>query len=111
MMPKKTWNGYKTVAELKELASRLGDHNANWVEQVLEWAQRIHNGESWENVCDKKDTANWYRLVVWKNGYARLVGGAVEGQYHGPASDVSLCEYLSYFKVIDTVPLVVLYTK
>ena len=47
MMPKKTWTS-KTVEELKQLACKLGDHNADWVEQALEWAQRICNGESWE---------------------------------------------------------------
>lgn len=46
MMPKKTWT-VKTVAELNRLACKLGDHNADWVEQALEWAQRICNGESW----------------------------------------------------------------
>lgn len=49
MMPKKTWRS-KTVEELKQLACKLGDHNADWVEQALEWAQRICNGESWEAV-------------------------------------------------------------
>lgn len=75
MMPEKTWDS-KTVFELKKMACQLGDHNANWVEQALEWAQRIANGESWEAICDDVDTANWYRLVVWKYGYTRRVGGS-----------------------------------
>lgn len=74
MMPKKTWD-FKTVAELKEMASKLGDHNADWIEQALEWAQRIANGESWKAICNDKDTVRWFRLVVWKNGSARLAGG------------------------------------
>lgn len=108
MMPKKTWSS-KTVAQLKEMASNLGDHNANWVEQALEWAQRIANGESWEAICNDKDTANWYRLVVWKNGYSRLVGGSVDYLIYDPASSVggSYCD--DGDKLYSTVPLVVLY--
>lgn len=111
MMPKKDWTS-KTVAQLKAMACKLGDHNADWVEQALEWAQRIANGESWKTICNDADAANWYRLVVWKNGYARLVGGSVyDFSDFSPASDVSSSDcdgsyYLSY-----TVPLVVLCEK
>ena len=108
MMPKKTWLS-KTVAELKEMACKLGDHNADWVEQALEWAQRIANGESWETICNDKDTANWYRLVVWKNGYTRLIGGSVYDDDSSPASDVFSNNYIGNFNLGSTVPLVVLY--
>lgn len=108
MMPQKTWS-FKTVAQLKEMASNLGDHNANWVEQALEWAQRIANGESWEAICNNKDTANWYRLVVWKNGYARLVGGSVCDNNSKPASDVYNYDYYDDNSLNRTVPLFVLY--
>lgn len=110
MMPKKTWTS-KTVAELKQLACEFGNHNADWVEQALEWAQRICNGESWEAVCNKADTANCYRLVVWKNGYARLVGGLRVDGYGFPASDVDDYVHGSNGRVFYTVPLVVLYEK
>ena len=110
MMPKKTWT-YKTVAELKQLACEFGNHNADWVEQALEWAQRICNGESWEAVCNNADTANWYRLVVWKNGYARLVGGSrCNGNFY-PASDVDFIDCYSSRRICNSVPLVVLYEK
>lgn len=110
MMPKKTWTS-KTVAELKQLACEFGNHNADWVEQSLEWAQRICNGESWEAVCNKADTANCYRLVVWKNGYARLVGGSHNDNNYSPASDISNNDYISFNRLNYTVPLVVLYEK
>lgn len=110
MMPKKTWTS-KTVAELKQLACEFGNHNADWVEQALEWAQRICNGESWEAVCNKPDTANCYRLVVWKNGYARLVGGLRVDGYGFPASDVDDYGHGYNVRVFYTVPLVVLYEK
>lgn len=110
MMPKKTWTS-KTVAEFKQLACEFGNHNADWVEQALEWAQRICNGESWEAVCNNADTANWYRLVVWKNGYARLVGGSRNSYVGNPASDVGIGGYNSDDCSYHTVPLVVLYEK
>lgn len=75
IIPPKTWNS-RSERELRFLACELGDHIANWVEQALEWAQRISNGESWEDICNKRDTANWYRLVVWKDDKYRLIGGA-----------------------------------
>ena len=109
-MPKKTWSA-KTVVELKQLACELGDHNADWVEQALEWAQRICNGESWKAVCNNADTANWYRLVVWKNGYHRLVGGSHGNSSNFPASDVFLYDCTSIGIFNYTVPLVVLYEK
>ncbi len=110
MMLKKTWT-FKTVAELKQLACEFGNHNADWVEQALEWAQRICNGESWEAVCNNADTANWYRLVVWKNGYARLVGGSRCNGNFNPASDVDFIDCYSSRSISNTVPLVVLYEK
>lgn len=110
MMPKKTWTS-KTVAELKQLACEFGNHNADWVEQALEWAQRICNGESWKAVCNNADTANWYRLVVWKNGYARLVGGSRHDDNYFPASDDLSDDYFSFNSFDNTVPLVVLYEK
>lgn len=85
---KKTWR-YRTVGELKELAKKIGDHNVDWVEQALEWAQRIANGESWEDICNKNDTTNCYRLVVWKNGRARLVGGLYNPGRFGSHHSVS----------------------
>lgn len=110
MMLKKTWT-FKTVAELKQLACEFGNHNADWVEQALEWAQRICNGESWEAVCNNADTANWYRLVVWKNGYARLVGGSRCNDLNYPASGVTYRDYVSNYGISNTVPLVVLKKK
>ena len=108
MMPEKTWES-KTVGELKELASKLGDHNADWVEQALEWAQRIANGESWEKICNRSDMANWYRLVVWKNGDTRLVGGSRKVDFYNSASGVSSFSYHGDVNVDYAVPLVVLY--
>ena len=111
LMPEKKWNGYKTVAELKAYANDLDGQMADWVEQALEWAQRLFNGESWETICNNADTANWYRVILWKNGCYRLVGGSRRGSNSYPASDVNFYDYYSYGRIYDTVPLVVLYEK
>lgn len=73
MIMKKTWDGSKTRKELVEMADAVG-HLANWVEQVLEWAQRISNGETWEGLCNEADRTAWYRLVRWEHDL-RLIGG------------------------------------
>ena len=107
LMPEKTWN-WKFVSDLIELADNLGGHVADWIEQALEWAQRISNGETWENICNNPDTANWYRLVKWKNGYYRLVGGSRKDNDYSPASYVVSFSYDSSSKIYFAVPLVVL---
>lgn len=108
MRPKKRWN-VKKVDELKEIACYFGGHMADWVEQALEWAQRISNGETWESVCNEPDTANWYRLVIWKSGCPRLVGGSCRSSGYIPASDVCSDDCNSSDRLVDTVPLVVSY--
>lgn len=108
MRPKKRWN-VKNVGELKEIACYLGGHMAYWVEQALEWAQRISNGETWESICNEPDTANWYRLVIWKSGCPRLIGGSCRSSGYIPASDVCSDDCNSNGRLVDTVPLVVSY--
>lgn len=106
MIPPKTWEE-KNVIEFKELAEKLGGHMADWVEQALEWAQRINNGETWEAVCNNPDTANWYRMIVWKNTCGRMVGGANQIAHNRiAASLVDHHDCYSFDKFINTVPLV-----
>ncbi len=87
LIPYKNWDGYKTVVELKEYVNDLGGEIAYWVEQALEWAQRIFNGEGWEEVCNNADTANWHRMVIW-NGYLLFVGGSRKRNDNSPPSYV-----------------------
>lgn len=107
-MPKNTWLS-KTVAELKEMASELGERNADWVEQALEWAQRIVNGEPWECICNDADSDNWYRLVIWKNGGVKIIGGSVNCNDDNPASHVGSSSYDDNNILGNVVPKVVLY--
>lgn len=111
LMPEKKWNDYKTVAELKAYANDLDGQMADWVEQALEWAQRLFNGESWETICNNADTANWYRVILWENGCYRLVGGSRNSNGNNPASGVFNYDFASYSFFLDTVPLVVLKKK
>ena len=108
LMPEKKWNGLKTVAELNAYANDLDGQMADWVEQALEWAQRLFNGESWETICNNADTAYWYRVILWKNGCYRLVGGSRNININYPASDVGNRGYYSNDRIIGAVPLVVL---
>ena len=111
MMPKSTRHP-KTTKQLVELASQLGDHNADWVEQALEWAQRIANGEWWGSLCNSKDTANWYRLVLCpEDECALLIGGAVNQGDDGPATYVCGRNFSFSYKIDYATPLVVRYKE
>lgn len=110
MMPEKTWPA-RTVFQLINLSSVLGDHMADWVEQALEWAQRIHNGETWESICNEPDTAKYYRLIIWKNGFAKIIGGSSVENCLDSATYLSrnLCHVSTI--LYHVVPLVVRYKK
>jgi len=117
MMPsfKRMRNEKRTVFNMKyEAEHYFGTRNADWVEQALEWAQRIFNGESWETICNNPDTAALCRMVVWKDGYARRVGGAHDfrgGVNANPPSYVDWWGHECNDELLFTVPLVVLYEE
>lgn len=107
MIMKKTWDSSKTLKELMEMAGKVGDL-ADWVEQAMEWAQRIANGETWERICNKVDKIDWRRVVMWKDGYLRAVGGSPRLNYKYPASEVWNFVYDPNSNLYYMVPLVVL---
>ena len=110
MVPEKTW-AWKTVKELQEVSFNLGGHTANWVEQALEWAQRIYNDQNdngWEKICNQKDPANYYRMIFFGD-YLCYVGGSKKCSSDGPSSDIYVVKYKPNVKLDYTVPLVVLY--
>lgn len=107
-MPKKTWS-FKSAKELEKLANSLGGHLANWVEQALEWAQRIANGEKWRDLCNRRDTTYYNRLVKWKGDLFRFSGGSrLSFGYVAYPTQVSDTVYLPNDNLVHTVPLVVL---
>lgn len=110
LIPEKTWDGFLVnTSILNKYANNLGGYMADWVEQALEWAQRICNGESWEAVCNEPDTANWYRVVVWKNGYCVNIGGSRKAQDNSTISSARICdERICICGLIHSVPLVVI---
>ena len=111
LIPEKRWNVYMPLVVLKEYANGLGGQMAYWDEQALEWAQRLFNGESWEDVCNNADTAREYRMIIWKNGLARLVGGSRVDYFSTPASEVEDYDYYSDNHITSAVPLVVFRKK
>lgn len=105
-IPGKKWNIEKTMFEFEQYANALGGCMSNWVEQALEWAQRISNGETWEEVCNYIDTANFFRVIIGKNSSYVIVGGSRNAHYGCPASsihDVS-CENFMWHNMV--VPLI-----
>ncbi len=106
IIPKKTWS-CKTVGELKKLAEKLGDRIANWVEWALFLAQRISNGETWVDICNKPDTEKNYLLIKGKNGSCKVVGGSLYDGENRAASNMRIEDFLDYFPITLTVPAVV----
>jgi len=87
LMPKKTWN-IATFQDLEELAYEKGDGCADWIVQAVEWAQRIQNGETWEELCNMPDTANWCRLILWKDECPRIVGASRQRDMRNSATEI-----------------------
>lgn len=113
LIPERDWELWITFKELEAYANNLGGEIANWVRQALEWAQRIFNGESWEDICNKSFTVKFNRAILWKNGNYKVVGDGIctdtdSESYIYPASSISKRDYPSYFKCISCVPLVVI---
>lgn len=99
----------RKISELMEFSKKFGDSMANWVEQSLEWAQRINNGETWYDICCKPDSCRYYRIIQWKNGNVRFFGGASEGPLGYGAATIGKSDWYMHDKVYYAVPLVVKY--
>lgn len=109
-MPKKTWDS-KKAKDLEEMACELGDHMVDEVEEDLELAQRITNGQTWEQICNLPDTANWHRLIKSKNGCFRRVGGAKLYNRDASPAVVSSRDFYDDDILEDTVPLIAAYEE
>ena len=95
-----------SVKELEKIAnSEEGCRLADDVEVALEWAQRIINGESWENLCNSSDNKNWGSLVKWKGEY-KIVGGARNNCCCIPATSVSYVSFKQGDIIVHGVPLI-----
>ena len=47
---------------------------ANWIEQALEWAYRISEGESWKSLCNEPDDSEFFRVIFWKDDEVAFIG-------------------------------------
>lgn len=93
--------------EIKNFANQIGDSQTNWIEQALEWAQRISNGETWESLCNKPDYNKWFRLIIGKNDQSWLIGGCCEYQVSRPTTYISGSANYFESRLWTTVPSVV----
>lgn len=113
LMPTAVTSG--TGEKLLQIAQDFNGHTANWIEQALEWAQRIANGESWRALCNYQDTANYFRFVEWTPRHCRIIGGSTRykhlfqnGNFARPTSvSLDILTIEGYHEC--TIPLVVRY--
>lgn len=114
LIPKRTWDDRVTFGELAEYAKELGGEIATWVHQALEWAQRIINGESWEDLCNKTFEVKSERAILWKNGNYKVVGEGIcvdaeADLYIWPAASICKSDWIhSNIECRHIVPLVVI---
>ena len=108
IVPEKTWT-IKNVRELKALAIDLGGQTTNWIEQALGWAQQINDGATWEDLCNKKDKHVCYRLIIWKDGTCKNIGGSIKDSNHNSLTNISDKSYDEEDLAINTVPSITQY--
>ena len=115
-VPKRTWKGRREPSWLQSYAKQFGGRVATWLEWALVLAQRISNGESWENICNDFDTAknHW---MVWVETNERFgydvfyrVGGEIGRYGYTPYAPSHIHYRISDYNVIGgeeaTVPLI-----
>lgn len=103
IIPEKNWK-VMNIEKAQNLAKQFKGHVADWVEQALEWAQRINNGETWEELCDKPDETKNYRMIIWKNNHIRMIGGSDKHNYS--ATDICYYDFSFDDNFFDVVPLI-----
>ena len=94
---------------LFEQARWNGNYLGSWIEQALEWAQRIQNGEAWETLCNEKDDLRWYRMIIWRDGEIRLIGGSTKNGDKSSPTKITGSDDVNFKSKLEnyTIPLVV----
>ena len=102
LIPKRQW-GDKSVEEVLNYATTIGGVTMDWIEAGIEISQRISNGENWHRVCRELDDIKQNRIIIWKNGCPRFIGGS-------NAAPAEICEVdlTAEHTLHDTVPKVVI---
>lgn len=95
LVPVRT-KGFYFEKDVKDFAIKIGDSQTNWIEQALEWAQRISNGESWQSLCNVPDYNQWFRLIIGKNNKSWFVGGCCDCNISKPTTHISAI--INYFE-------------
>ncbi len=108
--PVRKWEFCK-AKHLKTMAKLKGGHLGNWVEQALEWAQRISNGESWETLCIAPDTSRNFRIIEWEKRVVRLIGGSQDAEEFSAPTDYEGGECDETEKIKYATPFIVMYCK
>ena len=93
---KKKWK-QKTIKEFREIAMNYDGFIANWVHYGFMCAQRIHNGEEWNEVDEVV-------VVTDKHGYLLLVGGQ-----NGYSLNNTIDCFYGSLTLINDVPLIARY--
>lgn len=112
IIPKKEYSRKRRKDELYVLAYKLGDHLANWVEQFLEFAQRISDGEKWESICNNPDISDCQRIIIWIDGEMHIIGSYYDNHSPQPAyiiRDFPRDSEDEKIEVYSSVPLVIKY--
>ena len=65
-----------SMDEILKFGLTFGDEVADWVYQVLEWAQILQNEQAWKIMLNEPDNSTYYRLVVWKDECYVAIGGS-----------------------------------
>lgn len=110
MIPIKRWD-MLDMKSLKRNAVLLGDRMTNLIEQYLEWAQRISNGEEWETLCNVRDTTKHYRIVVGETGETYIIGGSLVDEVERTATNIQNCAGCNLYILEYAVPSVVKYER
>jgi len=67
-----------------------GEEPCDWAHQALEWAFRITNGESWENICKEVDRSTYSRMIFDKKGLLTYWGGSIKHLAYQPETTESM---------------------
>lgn len=114
LIPEKTWEAFK-ISEFIEFAEKNGGELADMNDQALEWAQRLSNGETWEEVCNTADISPWFRIIEFTPSCYRLIGGSTAEGYCYPATCIGEYDYCANYVngglLGNAVPLIKRYVK
>ena len=100
----------RTIHEFEHLLKNYNSSYswANIMEQSLEWAQCIQNGETWEDLCNNPDTVTRHRLVIDRNEERiYTIGGSCSGSKINSPFTIVKSACIPGFEISGAVPMIV----